>query len=297
MLAAMTDSTSWLPPNLLEAAEREARTAWLETLPATVARLCEEWSLTVGAPFFPGGQTAWVAPAHDASGVEMVLKVAWRHPEGLHEADALRVWAGHGAARLYAAAECDTHTTALLIERCSPGASLAVQPEPEQDLVVTGLLRRLWEAPTAGRGFRPLSVMAEQWTTEFERALDAEPHILDPGLAREAVVAFRTLPHSAERRVLLVTDLHAGNVLAAQREPWLVIDPKPYVGDPAYDGLQHLLNCEKRLHADPVGMTTRMADLLEVDAERLRRWMFARCVLEAPGRPSLAVLARRLDVG
>ena len=39
--------------------------------------------------------------------------------------------------------------------------------------------------------------------------------------------------------------------LAAQPEPWLVIDPKPYVGDPAYDLLQHMLNCEDRLAAHP----------------------------------------------
>jgi streptomycin 6-kinase len=117
---------------------------------------------------------------------------------------------------------------------------------------------------------------------------------VDLGLAREGVAMFRMLPGSADRHVLLVTDLHADNVLAAQREPWLIIDPKPYAGDPTYDALQHLLNCEERLHADPAGMTTRMADLLQLDVERLRRWLFARCVLEAPGWPRLADIARRL---
>jgi len=50
---------------------------------------------------------------------------------------------------------------------------------------------------------------------------------------------------------LLYTDLHGDNILAARRAPWLVIDPKPYVGDPAYDVLQHMLNCENRLAAGP----------------------------------------------
>jgi streptomycin 6-kinase len=40
--------------------------------------------------------------------------------------------------------------------------------------------------------------------------------------------------------VLLCTDLHADNILAALRAPWLVIDPKPYAGDPAYDVRQHM---------------------------------------------------------
>lgn len=76
--------------------------------------------------------------------------------------------------------------------------------------------------------------------------------------------------------VTLATDLHAGNVLRAAREPWLVIDPKPFVGDPAYDATQHLLNCVDRLQADPFGTINRFADLLDVDRDRVRLWLFAR---------------------
>jgi streptomycin 6-kinase len=81
--------------------------------------------------------------------------------------------------------------------------------------------------------------------------------------------------------VLLATDLHAGNILRAQREPWLVIDPKPFVGDPAYDATQHLLNCEARLRADPETTIRRFAELLEVDDERVRLWLFARVAAES----------------
>jgi streptomycin 6-kinase len=77
--------------------------------------------------------------------------------------------------------------------------------------------------------------------------------------------------------VLLSTDLHAGNVLRAQREPWLAIDPKPFVGDRAYDATQHLFNCPSRIAAAPDLTIRRFADLLEVDAERIRLWMFPRC--------------------
>jgi len=105
---------------------------------------------------------------------------------------------------------------------------------------------------------------------------------------------FRQLPTTAESEVLLVTDLHAGNVLAAEREPWLAIDPKPYVGDPTYDPLQHMLNCAERLREDPRGLTCRMADLLGLDRDRLLLWLFARCVQESPGRPFLAEVAERI---
>ncbi len=62
-----------------------------------------------------------------------------------------------------------------------------------------------------------------------------------PELARQGADLFRSLPATATEERLLCTDLHAENVLAAEREPWLVIDPKPFVGDPTYDALQHLL--------------------------------------------------------
>ncbi|HEX2090839.1 MAG TPA: aminoglycoside phosphotransferase family protein [Longimicrobiaceae bacterium] len=80
--------------------------------------------------------------------------------------------------------------------------------------------------------------------------------------------------------MLLATDLHAGNVLRAVREPWLVIDPKPFVGDPAYDATQHLFNCRARLRADPDGTIQRFAELLELDPERVRLWTFARAAAE-----------------
>jgi streptomycin 6-kinase len=84
------------------------------------------------------------------------------------------------------------------------------------------------------------------------------------------------LPTSATSHVVLATDLHAGNVLRAQREPWLAIDPKPFVGDPAYDATQHLLNCRARLVADPLRVIGRFAEHLGVDPDRVRLWMFAR---------------------
>src|SRR5437773_1069880 len=96
-----------LPRNLVMAAQEDRRQPWLATLPGTVAAVAERWSLTVGAPFQPGGQTAWVAPVRDAAGTEMVLKVGWRHSEALHEAAGLRAWDGRGAVRLHAAEELD----------------------------------------------------------------------------------------------------------------------------------------------------------------------------------------------
>jgi streptomycin 6-kinase len=69
-------------------------------------------------------------------------------------------------------------------------------------------------------------------------------------------------------------------VLRAQRAPWLVIDPKPFVGDPAYDTTQHLLNCDARMASDPFGTLRSVAEHAEVDSERVRLWTFARAAAE-----------------
>ena len=173
--------------------------------------------------------------------------------------------------------EADDDLDAMLLERCEPGTVLRTLEEPEQDLVIAQLLRRLWRPPSAPHPFRPLSAMTARWSDETLAQAGQWP---DPGLVAEGLRLFRELPQSAPAEVLLATDLHAGNVLRAQREPWLAIDPKPFVGDPAYDATQHLFNCDERLHVDPDGTIRRFAELLAVDQERVRLWMFARAAAE-----------------
>ncbi|HZC72711.1 MAG TPA: aminoglycoside phosphotransferase family protein [Jatrophihabitans sp.] len=279
-----------IPANLAAAALEEGREAWLARLPAHVARFAKLWSLDVGAPFQPGGQTAWVAPARGPAGRAVVLKIGWPHPEAAQEADGLAAWGGRGAVVLHASDVVDD-AVALLLEHCVPATALAERPEAEQDPVIAALLLRLWISP-GHRRFRPLAEMCAQWADAFEAKLAQGRARIDPGLARDGIALFRALPASASREALLCTDLHAGNVLAAEREPWLVIDPKPFVGDPTYDLLQHMLNCDERLHADPLGFARKLAELVGVDPERLRLWLFARCVQESPDYPGLADVAR-----
>jgi len=275
-----------MPLALAKAAEAEGRQDWLATLPSTIAALAHRWQLEVGEPFQPGGQTAWVAPVTQR-GNDRVLKILWRHPEAEHEADGLRAWGGDGAVRLFEADLIDADTTAMLLERCLPGTTLESLAEPEQDVIVASLLRRLWREPAPEHPFGSLQSMCERWASEFEM----KEHAMDPGLARKGLSLFRELPGSAEREVLLCTDLHAGNVLSAEREPWLMIDPKPYVGDPTYDALQHILNCDWRLGSDPRALVRRMVELLDLDADRLLLWVFARCVIESPDWPGLGRVA------
>jgi streptomycin 6-kinase len=261
------------------------RAAWLGQLPHLVGELARRWSLQVGPPFDGEASCAWVAPATREDGTPVVLKLGMPHLEGEHEIEGLRFWAGDPTVRLL---DADDELNAMLLERCEPGSSLRSLPETEQDVVIAGLLRRLWRAPSAPHPFRPLSAMTRSWSEETIAQAGRWP---DPGLVREGLRLFDELPLGAPTTVLLATDLHAGNVLRARREPWLVIDPKPFVGDPAFDATQHLLNCEMRLRADPQGLIRRVADLLGVDDERVRLWMFARLAAEPRADWSGASLA------
>jgi streptomycin 6-kinase len=275
------------------------RVAWLAALPDRVEELCARWGLNLDEPFEPGGNCSWVAPGTDADGRDVVLKVAWQHTEALHEAEGLAALGGHGAVEVHAFEHLADDTTALLLERCLPGTELRGRPEAEQHVVVTDLLRSVWAVDLErDHPFRPLSLMADEWAAQAEARLAADPRRLDAGLAREGLALFRELSRTGPTEVLLFTDLHAGNVLSGQRRPWLLIDPKPYVGDPHYDVLQHLLNCNASLQADPIGLLTEVADLAGLHAERVRHWLFARCVEESLGDgvpwPGLDVVLHKL---
>jgi streptomycin 6-kinase len=265
-----------VPERLAETCHRvPERGVWLERLPDAIRQLQDRWSLSLGVPFDSGEVScAWVAPVVRADGTRAVLKLGMPHFEGAHEIQALRFWDGGPTVRLL---EADVDLNAMLLEECQPGTALRALPEPEQDVIVAGLLRRLWRRPTATHLFRPLAAMTTHWADETIAVAHKWP---DAGLVREGLRLLDALSRPSPDDVVLATDLHAGNVLRAQREPWLVIDPKPFVGDRAYDVTQHLFNCKSRMLAAPEATISKMADLLEVDEERIRPWMFARSAAE-----------------
>lgn len=256
------------------------RIDWLKRVPGIVTEAARRWSLELGPPFDPGGYCSVVLPARLSDDSSAALKICLPHFESEHEAEGLRVWDGDGIVRLL---DADDGLGALLLERCEPGTALAdVADEPTQDGIVAGLLRRLWRRPPPGHRFRGLdALVGAWWGPSLARLSDRFADRIDPGLIRTAARLLNELPGSADREVLLLTDLHAGNVLAAQREPWLAIDPKPFVGDPAYDATQHLLNCLPRVTANPTATIRHLAGLLEVDPERVHGWLLARAVAES----------------
>lgn len=261
-----------IPRRLRDACRADpGRAEWLRRLPRLVDDLVDRWRLSVAPPFDTAeGSCAWVAPAMRTDGTPAVLKLGMPHMEGEQEIAGLRFWNGHPTVRLLDASD---DVGAMLLERCEPGTSMRALPEAEQDEVIARLLRRLWRPAPPTPAFRPLSALVTYWRDETQRDAAAWP---DRELVRTGLQVMEQLAQTTNIQVLLATDLHAGNILRARREPWLVIDPKPFAGDPAYDATQHLLNCRSRLRAAGRATIHRFADLLEVDHDRVRLWTFAR---------------------
>lgn len=252
-----------------------ARQRWLRDLPRVVDETVARWQLRVGQPFDGDDVScSWVATVTLAAGTPAVLKLGMPHMEAEGEASALRFLDGDAAVRLL---DFDEKHNAMLLERCEPGTPLRQLPEAEQDIIVAALLRRFWRSPGDSNSFRPLSAMVDYWTGSTKAGSN---RWADASLVEDGLQSFAEMLGTTASQVLLATDLHAGNILRSHREPWLVIDPKPFIGDPAYDLTQHLLNCRTRLRAAPAETIRSFSDLAGVDPDRVLKWTFARLAAE-----------------
>ncbi|QOV37488.1 hydroxyurea phosphotransferase [Streptomyces ferrugineus] len=273
----------------------EAGRAYVASLAERAARFLEHWGLR------PDGQTmygrcALVLPVLDADGTRAVLKLQDVDEETVGEPVALRVWRGKGAVRLL---RSDDATGTLLLERLDPDRPLDDLPDSrEATLVVARLLAHLTATP-APAGLRRLGDIAEDMLEQTPAALELLPDPATRRLVADCAAAVREVAAEPGDR-LLHWDLHFENVLAADRAPWLAIDPKPLAGDPGFDLFPALWN---RFEPDEVRWRfDAMTDVLGLDRHRARAWTLGRVLqnslwqLEEDDAPLAAHLeiARRL---
>jgi streptomycin 6-kinase len=263
--------------------EGETGRAWLAKLPEQAAEYLERWELTPERVLTPGGQISMVVLVRQADGTPACLKLGMVNAETGQEHAALARWAGRGAVRLL---RSDPAAGALLLERLHAEVSLRSLPEPKAMLEAAATLRRLW-VPSGTADGQPFTSVADRTATllgtlrerrEQPWAADVRPLIDEAIAVRDRLVA------GPVTEMLLHGDFHHGNVLAADRVPWLAIDPKPLVGDPAYDLAWLALDRRDTLIAAPGPRAVarrRIAKLsasLDVDEERLRGWTLFRSV-------------------
>lgn len=259
------------------AAWGEAGARWLWSLPQRVEELVDLWSLTPELTLYLEGNCSLVLPVVIPDGTKSVLKVQWPHPEAEHEAAALRVYDGDGAVRLL---EENHEHNALLLERCEPGASAWDAGNSRDILAISAeAMRRLWRPVSSSDPFVLLRADGAERAEKIRKRFVDYGRPFEDELARDGAAMFEQLGSTPPEQVLLHGDFHPDNVLSAEREPWLVIDPKPLVGDPAFDTAQLILNFYGRDW--PMESTvSELANILELDLERVWGWVFARAVEE-----------------
>lgn len=269
-----------IPDSVLAFAARhgEDSAAWVGRLPDLIATYSAQWSVAVEGPLPGGGSAAWVGAGILADGSEVVLKIGWPHKEAETEAAGLRFFAGRGAAHLL---QADEAAFALLLERCRPGEELWRVPFNEAIDVAAGVLRRLWRTPSGN--VAPITSLADtvdDWNSSYMTERSGYP----PALVSEAARIGSELALSTSELVVVHGDFNPFNILQAEREPWLAIDPKPLIGDPAYDLAQFLANYDqqaatsgdpKRFYADAIAF---FADALNLDRYRIAAWAFVKSI-------------------
>jgi streptomycin 6-kinase len=194
-----------------------------------------------------------------ADGRNAVLKIQKPHRESEHEAAALERWDGDGAIRLL---DQDVDEHALLLERCVPGTPLSGARAQGMDVLI-GLLPRLWKSP---EGFSTIEDDVPHLEEDIEGARDER-------LKDAALSYLRELVPSQGERVLVNQDLHGDNVLAAEREPWLVIDPKPLAAERELSAAS-IVRSNELGHSkrDVVYRLDRLCSDLGLDRERSIGW-------------------------
>jgi streptomycin 6-kinase len=246
-----------------------------------LAEGARRWGLTLGEPY-PPGAAGHAVRAVRADGTPAVLKLIHPHRESEHEADALALWAGEAAVRLLERSD-DGH--AVLMERAEPGTPLSAAGQDVALGVLVGLLPRLWVA--AGRPFHTLADEAAWWGGYLPDEWEAAGRPFERRLLDAAIESLEALAPTQGEQVLLHQDLHGGNVLAAAREPWLVIDPKPLVGEREF-AVAPIVRSAELGHSRRAVLhrLDRLTGELGLDRDRARGWTIGQTIAWAIGGPA-----------
>jgi streptomycin 6-kinase len=254
---------------------------WLAHLPELAAEVMRDWQLAPVAPF--PLSINWVTSVRRPDGAAAVLKLGL--PQAGHIADegtALEFFGGAGAVRLL---DRDDARGALLLEQACPGtpvSALGFGRDEEATAVLISLMRRLHRPAPPGRSLPELAARSALFSAYLRRHPGDDP--LPRHLVERAGRLFDELCATATGRVVLHGDLHHDNVLRADREPWLAIDPHGAVGDPGYELGALLYNPDPaRSEGGALALLParieQLADGLAMPVGRVVAWGFVQAVL------------------
>ena len=246
---------------------------WLARLPRLVEESLAEWDLRLeGDAMY--GMCALVLPVRRRDDSLAVLKITWPHVEAELEHLALQHWAGHGAVRLFAA---NPGRRTMLLERLNGGRDLHDVPIDEACRVIGDLLRQLDHI-----ALPQLSRLSAESVGLLERLRSAPPAIPRRFVDQARTLLADLVTDDAIDSRMVHTDLHYRNVLAADRQAWLAIDPKPLAADPAFAATPALWNrWEEAVASGDLRrhLRRRLSIICEsagLDEDRAQAWSFVR---------------------
>jgi streptomycin 6-kinase len=251
--------------------EGEPGATWLSELPTIVEELLGQWECVPDGHVMHGG-VGVIVPVRRQTEAAAVLKVSFPHPGNVHEPDAFAAWGGRGAVLLH---ERDDERFAMLLERALP-STLAEAEDGDEVVTVAGRISHRLAIP-APPALPRLREQAAAWEKQLCKDAEEQTHTLSRHAVSAAVATVRELGR-VQPDTVIHGDLHARNILRADREPWLAVDPKGYAGDPAYDGGTLLKSrALTLLEADDLRRAVHraldaFAEAAELDRERVRRW-------------------------
>ncbi|MCM2392901.1 aminoglycoside phosphotransferase family protein [Streptomyces albipurpureus] len=264
--------------------------AWLAGLPSTVEQTVNRLGLTVDRTVVPGGRSSCVLLVRRADGTPAALKLAPPAAAPEREQVALERWDGWGAVRPLAAE--GRPQGALLLERLHPEVSLRSLPDAKALLEAAGIVRRLWVEPPPRHDLESVAERTERQSLAMRDSTDP--------LVRAALAARDELVATSPETLLLHGSFRQGKVLAGDQTPWVAVGPDPLVGERAYDLARLVRDRVEDLVAASAGASAarrrvkKLADSLEVDAERVRGWALFRAV-ESAGRVPTREAELRLE--
>jgi streptomycin 6-kinase len=199
--------------------------AWIAELPDVAERMCAQWELRPAGPMRFGGQGI-VLPVSRA-GRAYALKLQPPDDELAEAALGLEIWAGRGVVALI---QQDVAAGALLLEWLDGDRSLDDVPIGEAATQAGRLIREM--AVPAAPGLPRLVDMARDWAAGGLARRNTTGVVPTDVVEVAARWCAELGPSAAD--LLLSRDLHYENVLSGRGGAWVVIDPKPMIGDPEY---------------------------------------------------------------
>lgn len=248
---------------------------WLEALPDLIAELTSRWDLLVTGTATDVDAFGMTIPA--TRGEDRVL-LRLAYPDGwfVDLTAALQAWNGEGVVRLLEHEPRGGH----LRSAPDPGTSLGEERNQMRALrLASDALQALWIEPPDG--LQSLTAEVRTWVSEMSSRFESVHRPFEDTLLRSAEQLFRAYMPTQTTKVLLHGDARIG-AFVMDGDAAIAIDPKPLVGEPAFDAAALLRDVPADVVADTPGCRQllqsrldHLTDLLDVSASRVKGWAFA----------------------